>query len=96
MFTTLGTIPPETEVDVERDGMEMEDIHLGLNLHLGNLNTAIGGEDGEPIPENESSGGSPAPAYNSLEIGYRGPRGTSVESGVGGIRVNVEKATSER
>lgn len=96
MFTTLGTIPPETEVDVERDGMEMEDIHLGLNLHLGNLNTAIGGEDGEPIPENESNGGSPAPAYNSLEIGYRGPGGMSVESGVGGIRVNVEKATSER
>jgi len=96
MFTTLGTIPPETEVDVERDGMEMEDINLGLNLHLGNLNTAIGGEDGEPIPENESNGESPAPAYNSLEIGYRGPGDTSVESGVGGVRVNVEKATSKR
>ena len=96
MFTTFGTIPLEAEVDVERDGVEMDDVHLGLNLHLGNLNTAAGGEDGEPIPENESNGGSPAPAYNSLEMGYRGHGGTSIESGVGGIRVNVEKATSER
>jgi hypothetical protein len=76
--------------------MEMEDIRLGLNLHLGSLNTAVGGDDGEPIPDNESNDGSPAPAYQSLEMGYRGPGGASVENGVAGIRIDVEKATSNR
>lgn len=96
VLTTLGSIPPDAEIDVEQGGMELEDIRLGLNLHLGSLNTAIGGDDGEPIPDNENHGGSPAPAYNSLEIGYRGSEGASVESGVAGIRIDVEKATSDR
>jgi hypothetical protein len=96
VLTTLGSIPPDAEVDVEQGGMEMEDIRLGLNLHLGSLNTAIGGDDGEPIADNESNNGSPAPAYNSIEMGYRGSGGASVESGVAGIRIDVEKATSER
>lgn len=96
VLTTLGSIPPDVEVDVEQGGLELEDIRLGLNLHLGNLNTAIGGDDGEPIADNESHGGSPAPAYNSLEMGIRGLENASVESGVAGIRIDVETATSDR
>ncbi|KAF7784119.1 hypothetical protein Agabi119p4_284 [Agaricus bisporus var. burnettii] len=97
VLTTLGSIPPDIEVDVEQGGLELEDIRLGLNLHLGNLNTAIGGDDGEPIADNESQGGSPAPAYNSLEMmGIRGLGSASIESGSAGIRIDVETATSDR
>lgn len=97
VLTTLGSIPPDIEVDVEQGGLELEDIRLGLNLHLGNLNTAIGGDDGEPIADNESQGGSPAPAYNSLEMmGIRGLESASIESGSAGIRIDVETATSDR
>lgn len=97
VLTTLGSIPPDIEDDVEQGGLELEDIRLGLNLHLGNLNTAIGGDDGEPIADNESQGGSPAPAYNSLEMmGIRGLESASIESGSAGIRIDVETATSDR
>lgn len=95
ILSTLGSIPPDVDLDVERDIMEMEDIRLGLGMELGSLSTAVGGEDGEPLPEGGSHAGTPAPAYNSLEMGFKGGRSPSAEElGTEGIRVNVEHSTS--
>lgn len=107
VLTTLGTIYPDhMDMDLERDVVEMEDIRLGLGMDLGTLSTAIGGDDGEPLPESEHHshryGESPAPPYNTLEIGFRGTRRTpsledhqSCRSVTNGIRVDVELSTSE-
>ncbi|TFK41812.1 hypothetical protein BDQ12DRAFT_340409 [Crucibulum laeve] len=96
IFTTLGSIRPDVDLETERDIVEMDDIRLGLNMDLGNLSAAIGGDDGEPLPEGEDSlCGGPAPAYQSVEMGYRGLRTPSLHNGkLGGIRVDVEKATA--
>ena len=104
VLTTLGTIYPDPmDMDLERDAVEMEDIRFGLGMDLGSLSTAIGGDDGEPLPEGEhhSHGESPAPPYNTLEIGFRGGRKTpsfddhhSCRSVVNGIRVDVELSTA--
>lgn len=104
VLTTLGTIYPDhMDVDLERDVVEMEDIRFGLGMDLGSLSTAIGGDDGEPLPEGEHHshhyGGSPAPPYNTLEIGFRSsgrktPSLDSCRSVVNGIRVDVEQSTS--
>lgn len=60
-------------VDLERDVVEMADMPFGMDL--GSLSTAVGGDDGEPIPGSENRRThrrvSPAPAYNSLEMGFR-------------------------
>ncbi|KAF8899020.1 hypothetical protein BD779DRAFT_53747 [Infundibulicybe gibba] len=99
VLSTLGSIPPD-EMDIEQDMVEMEDIRLGLGMDLGSLSTAIGGDDGEPLAEGESHAGTPAPAYNSLEMGFRGnSRGTNRapsfdDSSLGGIRIDIEKATA--
>ena len=110
VLTTLGTIYPDhMDMDLERDVVEMEEIRLGLGMDLGTLSTAIGGDDGEPLPEGEHHshryGESPAPPYNTLEIGFRGasrrtPTGSlddhqSCRSVTNGIRVDVELSTSE-
>jgi hypothetical protein len=93
LLSTLGSIPPDLDLDIEQDMVEMDDIRLGLDL--GSLSTAVGGDDGEPLPEGESHSATPAPAYNSLEMGFRGGGDSSLEeSGVYGIRVDVEMATS--
>lgn len=106
VLTTLGTIYPDhMDMDLERDVVEMEDIRFGLGMDLGSLSTAIGGDDGEPLPEGEHHshryGESPAPPYNTLEIGFRGGRKTpslddhhSCRSVVNGIRVDVELSTA--
>jgi len=110
VLTTLGSIHPDPmDIDVETDVVEMDDIPYGMNLqHLGDLNAAVGGDDGEPLPEGEDLRdehfrGSPAPAYNSLEMGFRGGNRSSRrsvdqhsdQSIVRGIRVDIEHATSE-
>lgn len=109
VLTTLGSIHPDhMEVDLEQDVVEMDDIRLGLGMNLGTLSTAIGGDDGEPLPEGESypRRESPAPAYNFLEMGFR-PGGQhspnpsinerrSTRSVVRGIRVDVEQETTAR
>lgn len=110
VLTTLGSIRPHhMDIDLERDVVEMEEIRLGLGMDLGSLSTAIGGDDGEPLPESEGHRGrhrgSPAPAYHSLEMGFQ--QGGEVSSStpsveaqsiahsiVSGIRVDVEQATS--
>ena len=101
VLTTLGTIYPDhMEMDLERDVVEMEEIRLGLGMDLGTLSTAIGGDDGEH--HSHRYGESPAPPYNTLEIGFRGARRTpslddhqSCRSVTNGIRVDVELSTSE-
>ncbi|TFK77396.1 hypothetical protein BDN72DRAFT_891140 [Pluteus cervinus] len=86
LLSTLGSIPPDMDLDIEQDVAEMDDIHLGMDL--GSLSTAIGGDDGEPLAEGESHGGSPAPAYREAKL-------PSIdEGGAVEIRVDVEKATS--
>jgi hypothetical protein len=109
VLTTLGSIHPDhMDIDIERDVVEMEEIRLGLGMDLGNLSTAIGGDDGEPLPEGEGHRGrrrgSPAPAYYSLEMGFRSNRERSPSPSVAaqsiahsvaeGIRIDVEQATS--
>lgn len=98
------------EIDFEQDVVEMDDIRLGLGMNLGTLSTAIGGDDGEPLPEAESQlkyplQGSPAPAYNTLEGfrpgGQRSPTSSiderhSTRSVARGIRIDVERQTTER
>ncbi|KAF5312162.1 hypothetical protein D9619_002568 [Psilocybe cf. subviscida] len=77
ILTTLGSIHPEhmATIDLERDVVEMTDMPFGFGMELGSLSTAVGGDDGEPIPEREGRRShtriSPAPAYNSLEMGFR-------------------------
>ncbi|KAF8078929.1 hypothetical protein FPV67DRAFT_1466873 [Lyophyllum atratum] len=72
MLSTLGSIHPDMDLDIEQDVADLEAIHLGMGMDLGSLSTAMGGDDGEPIAEGDSHGGSPAPAYHALEIGFRG------------------------
>ncbi|KAK0505698.1 hypothetical protein EDD18DRAFT_2508 [Armillaria luteobubalina] len=110
VLSTLGSIPPDMDMSLEQDIAEMDDIRLGLGLELGSLSTAIGGDDGEPIRDDgrnrmdddvesgEFSLGprSPVPAYRVLEMGFRSAhRVPSLsDSGIRGIRVDVEKATA--
>ncbi|KAJ7897203.1 hypothetical protein B0H14DRAFT_2494963 [Mycena olivaceomarginata] len=94
VLSTLGSIPPD--MDIEQDVAELENIRLGLGLDLGaSLSTAVGGDDGEPIDEKDE--GSPAPAYTSraLEMGFRAASRTPSIDSFRGIRVTVdiEKAT---
>lgn len=109
VLTTLGSMHPDHMDDMEQDVVEMDDIRFNLGMPLGALSAAIGGEDGEPIPDGDNYSqahhrDSPAPAYNSLEIGSKAGRrsaspsldGHSTHSVIRGIRVDVEHATSAR
>ncbi len=69
---------------------------LDLSLHPGGMNTAAGGKDGGDIAD-ENIGAIPAPAYDSFEMGYAGGGTQAIlESGIAGIRIDVEKATLDR
>lgn len=106
VLSTLGSIPPD--MSLEQDVVEMENIRLGLGMDLGSLSTAVGGDDGEPLADESGLSGlrddvsqapshssrSPAPAYRTLEMGFRPNRTPSLSDGVRGIRVDVEKATA--
>lgn len=96
VLSTLGSIPHDVDLDIERDVVEMDDIRLGLGMELGSLSTAIGGDDGEPVADG-AHGDSPAPAYHSIDNlkGQHGQRSSSNEdAGLQGIRINVERAMS--
>ncbi|KAF9567751.1 hypothetical protein CPC08DRAFT_757984 [Agrocybe pediades] len=109
VLTTLGSIHPDPMDIDETDIVEMDDIPYGMSMHhLGDLSAAIGGDDGEPLPEGDDGRSnhhrnSPAPAYHSLEMGFRGGQRSpahsvdqhSNHSGVRGIRVDVEQATTQ-
>ncbi|KAG6817958.1 hypothetical protein H0H87_012426 [Tephrocybe sp. NHM501043] len=101
MLSTLGSIHHDVDLDLdlEQDLSEIEDIHRGIGsgvgLDLGSLSTAVGGDDGEPIAEGASQIGTPAPSYEPFELGFRDPPPrSSMESGLHGIRVDVERTTS--
>ncbi|KAF5385071.1 hypothetical protein D9615_001257 [Tricholomella constricta] len=96
MLSTMGSIHPDIDLEMEQDVVEMEAIRLGMGIELGSLSTAVGGDDGEPIAEGDSQVGTPAPAYHSLEMGFRGGlvRPSLEDAGIRGIRVDVEKSTS--
>lgn len=108
ILSTLGSIVPDPmDFTLEHDLTGSDGrIEYGMDF-----STAIGGDDGEPISmaensselmgqddiseKNASSIQTPAPAYRTLEMGFRPARAPSLtERGVGGIRVDVEKATA--
>ncbi|KAF9074854.1 hypothetical protein BDP27DRAFT_1286950 [Rhodocollybia butyracea] len=108
VLSTLGSIVPDPmDFSLEQDLTE-SDSRIGYGM---DFCTAIGGDDGEPIPmaehsselfgrddlseKNSPSIETPAPTYRTLEMGFRPARAPSLtERGVGGIRVDVEKATA--
>ncbi|KAK7465432.1 hypothetical protein VKT23_005410 [Stygiomarasmius scandens] len=104
VLSTLGSIPDHMDMSMEHDISELEDIRKGLGGDLGTLSTAVGGDDGEPIETDMDSDRrsgrslnirSPIPSYRVLEMGFRPTRAPSLsEYCVGGIRVDVEKATA--
>ncbi|KAG6814144.1 hypothetical protein H0H92_002139 [Tricholoma furcatifolium] len=96
MLSTLGSIHHDVDLeDFERDVSEIEDIRRGIGMDLGTLSTAVGGDDGEPIPEDDEVG-TPAPAYEPLEMGLRGIKICPAieDARLNGIKVEVERMTS--
>lgn len=95
MLSTLGSIHHDIDLeDLEHDLGDVDDIHRGMDMGLGSLSTAVGGDDGEPIPEGENLG-TPAPAYEPFEMGFREAGNEStVEAHHQGIKVEVERTTS--
>ncbi|KAG5637646.1 hypothetical protein H0H81_003723 [Sphagnurus paluster] len=69
ILSTMGSIHPDMELDIEHD---VSDMDVSMGLDLGSLSTAVGGDDGEPIPEGESQTGTAALGYHTLEMGFRG------------------------
>ncbi|KAG6837655.1 hypothetical protein H0H93_004931 [Arthromyces matolae] len=92
MLSTLGSIHHDIDLeDLEQDLGDVDDIHRELDMNIGSLSTAIGGEDGEPITECESVG-TPAPAYEPVELGFnRSKTGQGLEDG---IKIEVQRTTS--
>ncbi|KAJ3808813.1 hypothetical protein EV368DRAFT_75690 [Lentinula lateritia] len=96
VLSTLGSIVADPmDLSLDQDLAESES-RIGYGM---DFSTAIGGDDGEPIPMAEHSKSpsikTPALTYRTLEMGFRPARAPSLtERGVGGIRVEVEKATA--
>jgi hypothetical protein len=86
ILTSIGSILPE--LDQEED-LEMDNMSIGLGFgRKGSMKTVRGeGSSGEG-----SDVMSPAPAYNSLEMGFN--LSQLQANTVSGIRVDVEKTTS--
>ncbi|KAF8560075.1 hypothetical protein OG21DRAFT_1400902 [Imleria badia] len=85
MLSTVGSIQPDLEVaDVELDEMHFES---GMGF---------AGDSSRTLGSLENA--SPAPAYNSVEMGSAAGRGSVSDGGeagtMSGIRVDVEKTTS--
>ncbi|KII93599.1 hypothetical protein PLICRDRAFT_131547 [Plicaturopsis crispa FD-325 SS-3] len=81
ILSTIGTIvhPEDLDLEAERDAVELNDLRM---QGLGRSTTRT------------TEGGSPAPAYHSLEMGFAPRPSHSLEGGVSGIRVDVEKTTA--
>lgn len=71
--------PEDLDLEAERDAVELNDLRM---QGLGRSTTRT------------TEGGSPAPAYHSLEMGFAPRPSHSLEGGVSGIRVDVEKTTA--
>lgn len=54
VLSTLGSIHHDSTMSIDQD-LEMDDIHddmhLPMGMDLGSLSTAVGGDDGEPLPD---------------------------------------------
>ncbi|KIK70668.1 hypothetical protein GYMLUDRAFT_150251 [Collybiopsis luxurians FD-317 M1] len=106
VLSTLGSMAHDPmDFSLEQDLTE-SDSRIGYGM---DFTTAIGGDDGEPIPMAERSSEligrddiseksiqTPAPTYRALELGFRPARAPSLNErgGVAGIRVEVEKSTA--
>ncbi|KAF9270645.1 hypothetical protein L218DRAFT_969139 [Marasmius fiardii PR-910] len=108
VLSTLGSVAADhMDFSMEQDVCDLERGSFELR-ELGDLSAAIGGDDGEPLPAPDKdydydsepdtptpSTRSPASGPSTLEMGFRPGRVPSTsERGVGGIRVDVEKATA--
>lgn len=85
MLSTIGSIQP----DLEAADVELDEMHFESGM-------GFAGDSSRTLGSLEHT--SPAPAYNSIEIGSPAGRGSVSDGGeaeaMSGIRVNVEKSTS--
>jgi hypothetical protein len=88
MLSTIGSIPP----DLEAAEVELDEMHFELGM-------GYGGDSTRSLGSVENA--TPAPAYNSIEMGFNARPGSATdESGaagmstVSGIRIDIEKTTS--
>ncbi|EGO31001.1 hypothetical protein SERLADRAFT_444575 [Serpula lacrymans var. lacrymans S7.9] len=79
VLSTIGSLH-----DVEAADVELDDMHFELGMGFGD-------ESSKAL--DESVRATPAPAYNSLEMGFH-TSDHSEDGGVSGIRVDIEKTTS--
>lgn len=89
MLSTIGSIQP----DIEAADVELDEMHFESGM-------GFAGDSSRTLGSLEHV--SPAPAYNSIEMGSPAGRSSMSDGGAGeagvmsmsGIRVNVEKTTS--
>jgi hypothetical protein len=96
LLSTLGSIPPDMDMsmdlsmDIEQDVVEMDDMHIEMDSSFrGSTSTkTVGGGEADA-----GLGGSPAPPYHCLEMGFKAAKPPSDEGAVSRIRVDIEKTT---
>jgi len=88
LLSTIGSIQP----DVEAAEVELDEMHFELGMGYAGQSTRSLGSVGNATP---------APAYNSIEMGFNVRPGSATDesgvagmSSVSGIRVDIEKTTS--
>ncbi|KIK49470.1 hypothetical protein CY34DRAFT_113970 [Suillus luteus UH-Slu-Lm8-n1] len=88
MLSTIGSIAP----DLEAADVELDEMHFELGMGYGGESTrSLGSVDNA----------TPAPAYNSIEMGFNARPGSATDesgaagmSAISGIRIDIEKTTS--
>ncbi|KAG0707440.1 hypothetical protein DFH29DRAFT_625320 [Suillus ampliporus] len=90
MLSTIGSIQP----DIEAAEVELDEMHFELGMGY-----AASGESTRSLGSVENA--TPAPAYNSIEMGFNARPGSATDesggagmSGISGIRIDIEKTTS--
>lgn len=87
MLSTIGSIQPDP--DLEAADVELDDMHFESGM-------GFAGDSSRTLGSLEHT--SPAPAYNSVDMGSPAGCGSVSDGGeagtMSGIRVNVEKTTS--
>ena len=82
VLSTVGSIHP----DLEAAGVELDEMHFELGMGYAGESTGSVGS------------ATPAPAYNSIELGIAAQTGSATDESGGaclsGIRVDIEKTTS--
>ena len=79
VLSTIGSL----HADEENPDVELDDMHFEIGM----------GYSGDSSKTLDNVDSSPAPAYNTIEMGYHTAR-RSEECGVSGIRIDVEKTTT--